>query len=64
MFETTESYVLLNQEISDNSMCNVGVRQGEHMSPVLFACHVNNTEERLNEPGCNYLSRNNGAKYL
>ena len=31
--------------ISDYSMCNIGVRQGDNLSPVLFALFINDVTE-------------------
>lgn len=47
-------------------MCNVGVRQGENVSPLLFAYYVNDIEERLFEVGCSYLDSSDelGSSYL
>ena len=38
--------------------CNVGVRQGENLSPLLFAIYLNDFEEHITKsyPGINLLS--------
>ena len=41
--------------MSDEFLCNVGVRQGENLSPLLFAFFVNDIEAKLIEQNCNYL---------
>ncbi len=50
---------MVNQEISDTFMCNMGVRQGENLSPLLFAFYVNDLQEKLIEQNCNYLDFDN-----
>lgn len=37
-------------------MCNVGVRQGEDIVPVLFTYNVSDIEELLTKAGCNDLN--------
>ncbi len=46
---------MLNQKISENFVCNMGVRQGENLSPLLFAFYVNDMESKLLEYNCNFL---------
>lgn len=47
----------LNQQMSDTFLYNVGVRQGENLSPLLFAFFfVNDIEEKFLEQNCNYLN--------
>ncbi len=38
-----------NQEMFDTFMCNMGVRQGENLSPLVFALYVSHLKEKLNE---------------
>ncbi len=45
---------MLNQQVSDAFVCNVGVRQGENLS--LFAFYINDMENKLLEHGCNYIN--------
>uniref|UniRef100_A0A0P4VXM0 Reverse transcriptase domain-containing protein n=1 Tax=Scylla olivacea TaxID=85551 RepID=A0A0P4VXM0_SCYOL len=47
---------MLNQEISDTFVCNVGVKQGENLSSVLFAFYVNDIESKLTEYNCSYVN--------
>ena len=55
MYDNIRSCVMLNQEISENFVCNMGVRQGENLSPLLFAFYVNDIESKLLEHNCNFL---------
>ncbi len=59
MYSNIKSCVMVNQEMSDTFMCNVGVRQGENLSPMLFAFYVNDLQEKLIEQNCNYLDFDN-----
>ena len=56
MYENTKSCVMLNQELSETFLCNVGVRQGENLSPLLFAYYVNDIEESLINKECKYIN--------
>ena len=55
MYDNIRSCVMLNQKISENFVCNMGVRQGENLSPLLFAFYVNDIESKLLEYNCNFL---------
>lgn len=59
MYSNVKSCVIVNQELSDTFMCNMGVRQGEKLSPLLFAFYVNDLQEKLIEHNCNYLDFDN-----
>ncbi len=41
--------------MSDTFMCNMGVRQGENLSPLLFALHVIDIKEKLIKYNCKHL---------
>ncbi len=56
MYSNIRSCVMLNQQVSDIFVCNVGVRQGESLSPMLFAFYINDMENKLLEHGCNYIN--------
>lgn len=58
MYENIKSCVMLKQELSDTFLCNVGVRQGENLSPMLFAYYVNDIEEALLDQNCKYINFN------
>ena len=40
-----KSKVKLNNKLSDKFSCMTGVRQGECLSPILFAMYTNGTEQ-------------------
>lgn len=44
MYKKAKSCVMMNGKISDFFKCNVGVRQGENLSPILFAIFLNDFE--------------------
>ncbi len=50
-----KSCVKLTQQTSDTFICIKGVRQGENLSPLLFALYVNDIEDSLIGNICNYL---------
>ncbi len=41
--------------MSDTFMCNMGVRQGKNLSPLLFALCVSDIKEKLIEYNCKHL---------
>ena len=47
MYENIKSRVKLNNKLSQEFSCMTGVRQGECLSPILFALYVNNLEQEL-----------------
>ncbi len=55
MYTNIKSCVKLKQKTSDTFICTKGVRQGENLSPLLFALYVNDIEDSLIENSCNYL---------
>lgn len=55
MYSNIKSCVKVNQKLSDTFVCMKGVRQGENLSPLLFALYVNDIEDSLLENNCNYL---------
>ena len=40
MYENAKSHVSLNNKLSEAFQCRVGVRQGENLSPLLFAIYL------------------------
>ena len=51
MYETVKSKVRSNNTLSEAFSCNIGVRQGECLSPFLFAMYVNDLEQELDNNG-------------
>ena len=47
IYKYAKSCVTVKGECSDFFTCNVGVRQGENLSPLLFAIYLNDFEEYL-----------------
>ena len=54
MYKNIKFCVTLNQQLSD--VCKMGVKQGETLSPLIFALHLNDIEEKLFECNCDYLN--------
>ena len=49
MYANAKSNVSLNNKLSDTFPCQVGVRQGENLSPLLFAIYLNDFKTFLSE---------------
>ena len=49
MYQNAKSRVSFNNTLSDPFPCQVGVRQGENLSPLLFAIYLNDFNAFLNE---------------
>ena len=49
MYENAKSCLKLNHEISESFHCNIGVRQGENLSPLLFAIYLNDFRSYLSK---------------
>ena len=49
MYANAKSHVSLNNELSEAFPCQVGVRQGENLSPLLFAIFLNDFKTFLSE---------------
>lgn len=45
MYNSIKSCVMIGEQKSEYFMCNVGVRQGENLSPFLFSLFLNDLEE-------------------
>ena len=48
LYQNTKACIKLNNEISSSFNCNIGVRQGDNLSPLLFALFINDFENELN----------------
>lgn len=55
MYVNVRSCVMLNQELSETFLCNVGVRKGENLSPMLFAYYVNDIQTALLSQNCKFV---------
>ena len=53
IYTTVKSRVKNNNTLSESFSCNIGVRQGECLSPFLFAMYVNDLEQELDDKGVN-----------
>ena len=49
LYENTTACVKLNNKISQSFICNIGVRQGDNLSPLLFAIFINDFEQFLSQ---------------
>ena len=58
MYKNIKSCVLSNGKKSDFFASNLGVRQGENLSPLLFTLYINDLEEYLLSQGNNHLDFN------
>ena len=58
IYEKAKSCVKINGKKSDLFNCNIGVRQGDNLSPLLFALFLNDFEDkiRIRYTGLNYAS--------
>ena len=53
MYKNIKSCVAINSECSDYFASTSGVRQGESLSPFLFAIFLNDLEDYLIKANCN-----------
>jgi hypothetical protein len=51
MYQNIKSCVISNNSSSEYFPCNAGVRQGEHLSPLLFSIYLNDLEQYLTGKG-------------
>ena len=47
MYRDVKSKVKFNNKLSDEFSCMTGVRQGECLSPILFAMYINDIEKEF-----------------
>ena len=52
MYRDIKSKLKSNNKLSDEFSCMTGVRQGECLSPILFAMYVNDFEQEFITKGC------------
>ena len=58
MYSNIKSCVFAKGEQSEYFVSNVGVRQGENLSPILFSLYVNGLEVFLQQNGSNCINLN------
>ena len=51
MFSIVKSEIKYTNNVSETFICNIGVRQGERLSPFLFSMYLNDLEEELSVKG-------------
>ncbi len=51
IYNNVKTRVKYNNQLSDEFSCSLGVRQGECLSPFLFAIYVNDLEQELSNKG-------------
>ena len=58
LYEKRKSSVIINVNLSDSFPCRTGVRQGDNLSPLLFAIYLHDLEQfiRYRYNGLNLLS--------
>ena len=56
MYKGIKSKICINGFSSDLFTCNVGVRQGESLSPFLFSLYINDLEDYLLDKNVTGLS--------
>ena len=56
IYNTIKSRFKNNNTLSESFSCNIGVRQGECLSPFLFARYVNDLEQELDDKGVNGIN--------
>ena len=49
LYQNTKACVKLNNRISSSFNCNIGVRQGDNLSPLLFSLFINDFETFLSD---------------
>ena len=49
LYQNTKACVKFNNKLSQSFNCNIGVRQGDNLSPLLFALFINDFEKFLSE---------------
>ena len=52
MYQGIKSCIRLHSELSELFPCNLGVRQGENLSPILFSLYLNDLESYLLSYNC------------
>lgn len=55
MYSQTKSLLKCNGLYTNSFNCNIGIRQGENLSSLLFSIFLNDLESYLNENDCDYI---------
>ena len=55
MYSQTKSLLRCNGLYTNSFYCNIGIRQGENLSSMLFSIFLNDLESYLNENDCDYI---------
>ena len=63
MYDRAKSCIKHNGKLSDFFACNVGVRQGENLSPLLFSIYLNDLQEHFTE-NCRGVTCKEGTDVL
>ena len=64
IYSNNKSKVMVNGELSNAFLSFSGVRQGESLSPFLFAIYLNDLEDFRNRRGCEYTEVNDNEETL
>ena len=56
MYKSVKSCISVNEKLSPLFECNIGVRQGENLSPVVFALFLNDLESLMNKSALQGIS--------
>ena len=59
MYQGTKACMKLNNKLANSFNCNIGVRQGDNLSPLLFALFINDFETYLSDKYNRLSSLNN-----
>ena len=63
IYTSVKSRVKTNNTLSESFSCSIGVRQGECLSPFLFAMYVNDLEQELSEKGGKWNRYRHGKSF-
>ena len=56
MYQGLKSLIIVNNKQCALFPCNIDIRQGKHLSPVLFSLYINHLEDYLSNQGCEGVS--------
>ena len=56
MYQNTKSRLRCNNLYTTEFTCNIGIRQGENLSSMLFAMYMNDIESFLQDQNCEYVN--------